>query len=242
MTQKNLDGSYKSFFSLWKNGYKDARPPKYKGKDFFTTLCYNQSGFKIENDAISFSHKHPSKKELTFDISHYPISEEAKKVKQVELFTKKGKWFVSITYEFQEPEYVDNGRYQAIDLDISNIVSSVNLDGKFIQVKNRRADLYWEKKLQKVQSKRDHCKRYSRRWKKYHLKFCTMKSKCSNQLKDFQHKISRQIVENTRANTIIVGDLNVKTMARKKKTTTSPRQNKANKILNHSIQNTGSLG
>ena len=31
-------------------------------------------------------------------------------------------------------------------------------------------------------------------------------------------------------------------MARKKKTTKSPRQNKANKTLNHSMQNTGSMG
>ncbi|TXT65681.1 MAG: hypothetical protein BAJALOKI1v1_390001 [Promethearchaeota archaeon] len=69
-----------------------------------------------------------------------------------------------------------------------------------------------------------------------------MKIKCANQLKDFQHKVSKQIVENTKANTIIVGELNVKTMARKKKTTKSPRQNKSNKTLNHSMQNTGSLG
>ncbi|MHA1620001.1 MAG: RNA-guided endonuclease TnpB family protein, partial [Promethearchaeota archaeon] len=61
-------------------------------------------------------------------------------------------------------------------------------------------------------------------------------------MKDFQHKISKQIVENTKANTIIVGDLNVKHMARKKKSTKSPRMNKSNKILNHSIQNTSSMG
>ena len=69
-----------------------------------------------------------------------------------------------------------------------------------------------------------------------------MNMKCANQLKDFQHKISKQIVENTKANTIIVRKLNVKQMARKKRKSTSPRQNKANKTLNHSIQNTGSLG
>ncbi|TFF98945.1 MAG: transposase [Promethearchaeota archaeon] len=242
MTLRNLDASYKSFFALWKSGDKNARPPRFKGKQYFTTLCYNQSGFDIENDIISFSHKHPSKTEISFDISHYPLKEETKKIKQVEIFTKKGKWFVSITYEFQEPKYIDNGKYQAIDLGVSNIISAVNLDGKFIQIKSRRVDLYWKNKLQEVQSKRDHCKKYSRRWKKYHLKFCRMKSKCANQLKDFQHKISKQIVENTKANTIIVGDLNVKSMAKKKKTTKSPRKNKANKTLNHSIQNTGSLG
>ena len=242
MTLRKLDGSYKSFFSLWKNGYKDARPPKYKGKNYFTILCNNQSGFDIKDNIISLSHKHPSKTELSFDISHYPLKEETQKVKQAEIKKKKGKWFVSITYEFQEPEYADNGKYQAIDLRVSNLVSAVNLEGRFVQIKNRRSDLYWKKKLQEMQSKRDHCKKYSRRWKKYHLKFCRMKMKCANQLKDFQHKISKQIVENTKANTIIVGDLNVKTMARKKNTTQSPRQNKANKTLNHSMQNTGSLG
>ncbi|MBD3196838.1 MAG: IS200/IS605 family element transposase accessory protein TnpB [Candidatus Lokiarchaeota archaeon] len=102
--------------------------------------------------------------------------------------------------------------------------------------------MYWKKKLEEIQSKRDHCKKYSRRWKKYHQKFCKMNSKCANQLKDFHHKISKQIVENTKAHTIIVGDLGVKTMARKKKPTTSPRQNKAHKTLNHSLQNTGSEG
>jgi putative transposase len=242
MVLRKLDGDYKSFFRLWKSGDKDARPPKYKGKSYFTTLCYNQSGFAIEKNHISFSHKHPSKTPLEFDISHYPIKKEAEKVKQIDIFTEKGKWFVSITYEFQEPEYEDNGKYQAIDLGISNIVSAVNLDGKFIQIENRRADLYWKDKIRQVQSKRDHCKKRSNRWNKYHRKLCKMKEKCANQLRDFQHKISKQIVENTKANTIIVGDLNAKEMARKKETTKSPKQNKANKTLNHSIQNTGSLG
>ncbi|TFF99158.1 MAG: hypothetical protein EU541_05675 [Promethearchaeota archaeon] len=53
MTLRKLDGNYKSFFSLWQNGDTNARPPKYKGKDFFTTLCYNQSGFKIEKNTFS---------------------------------------------------------------------------------------------------------------------------------------------------------------------------------------------
>jgi putative transposase len=39
-----------------------------------------------------------------------------------------------------------------------------------------------------------------------------MHKKSANQRKDFQHKLSRKIVENTKANTIIVGDLDVKEM------------------------------
>ena len=241
MVLKKLDANYKSFFALWRNGDDKSRPPKYRGKQYFQTLCYNQSGFKINDLEISFSHKHPSKVPLSFDLSHYPFNTCEKIVKQVDVFTKKGKWFVSIGYEFESPQYINNGKYQAIDLGISNIVSAVNLEGKFVQIKNRRADLYWKNKLSEVQSKRDHCKKYSNRWKRYNLKFCQMKSKCANQMRDFQHKISKTIVENTKANTIIVGDLNVKRMTKKKKTSNSQRKNKSNRTLNHSLQNTGSM-
>ncbi|MHA2293147.1 MAG: hypothetical protein ACXACK_13385 [Candidatus Hodarchaeales archaeon] len=45
MTLKKLDGAYKSLFTLIKNGDRTVRPPKFRGKEFFFTLCYNQSGF-----------------------------------------------------------------------------------------------------------------------------------------------------------------------------------------------------
>jgi putative transposase len=87
---KRLDANYKSFFSLKKNGDETAKPPKFRGKGYFFTMTYNQSGFEItdskannitynstdttnylygksepvytEDDEvfISFSHNHPS--------------------------------------------------------------------------------------------------------------------------------------------------------------------------------------
>ncbi len=116
-------------------------------------------------------------------------------VKQVEIFLDvKNRWFISITYQLIEKEFQDNGKYQAIDLGISNLVSAVNLDSKFIQIKNRRADLYWKKKMEEVQSKRDHCKKYSKKWKRYNYKLYSMKQRCAHQMKDFQHKISKIII------------------------------------------------
>ena len=69
-----------------------------------------------------------------------------------------------------------------------------------------------------------------------------MKCMCANQLRDFQHKVSKKIVTNTKANTIVIGDLSPKRMAQKKKGTGNARLTKANKTLNYSIQSTGSLG
>ncbi|GAG91463.1 unnamed protein product, partial [marine sediment metagenome] len=90
--------------------------------------------------------------------------------------------------------------------------AGVNIHGKTVLFMYRRADLYWKRKIEEVQGKRDLCKKGSHKWEWYDLKLKQMKRKQANQLKDFQHWLSKQIVENTKANTIIIGDLNVKKM------------------------------
>ena len=240
-TLKKLDADYKSFFASWKNGDLNARLPRFKGKHHFTVLVYNQSGFKIDENSIVFSHKHPSAIPLKFKIDY--SSSNGEKIKQVEIFNdSREKWFITLSIEFNEPAYIDNGLYQAIDLGIINITTAVNSSGKFIQIKNQRADLYWKNKMEEVQSWRDHCKKYSKKWHFYNKKLKQMQRKLANQMRDFQHKISKKIVENTRANTIIIGDLDIKDMSRHEKDTGNPRQNKARKTLHHSLQNTGSMG
>jgi putative transposase len=243
MILRRLDADFKSFFARWSRGDHQARPPRYKGKRYFTTLCFNQSGFKLDmvNQTLCFSHKHPSGVEFQFDLPWLPPI--TGKIKQVELFQDKScQWFVSITIDEQVPTYEDNGRYQAIDLGIINLVTAVNLQGKFIQISNRRPDKYWRKKIREVQFKRNHCIQFSNNWYRYTAKLQKMQRKLAHQLRDFQHKISKCVVENTRANILIIGTLDIKAMSRKKKTTGQPRQSKAIKTLHYSVQNTGFLG
>ena len=59
------------------------------------------------------------------------------------------------------------------------------------------------------------------------------KRKSANQLRDFQHKLSKKIINNTKANTIIVGDLSPKEMCKKEK---------YKKGLHRSVHNSGFLG
>src|SRR5659263_757386 len=53
MAIRTLDADYSSFFELRKNGDPNAHPPGFKGKDHFTTMMYNQSGFSIREQEIS---------------------------------------------------------------------------------------------------------------------------------------------------------------------------------------------
>ncbi|MFX0169143.1 MAG: RNA-guided endonuclease InsQ/TnpB family protein [Candidatus Hodarchaeota archaeon] len=243
MTLRKLDADYKSFFARWKTGDKQARPPRFKGKNFFTTLCYNQSGFSIDTErkTIQFSHKHPSGVALLFNLPW--LSRLEGEVKQVEIFQDaRHRWFVAIVRSAKVSPFVDNMLYQAIDLGITNLVTAVNMHGKFIQIQNRRPDLYWRKKIQEVQSRRDHCKKGSHRWHFYRKKLQKMQQKLANQLRDYQHKVSKNVVENTQANTLVLGALKVKTMARKQQLKGNSLRAQAARTLNYSVYNTGALG
>lgn len=78
---KKLDGSYRSFFGHVKNRNVKARPPNFKGRNYLMTIPYNQSGFKIENETIAFSHKVNDTK-LVFDIGNLA---DGLNVKQAEI-------------------------------------------------------------------------------------------------------------------------------------------------------------
>jgi putative transposase len=232
---KKLDANYKSFFALWKNGDTKARPPNFKSHKFFQTIPYNQSGFYQAQNYICFTHK-VNDTELVFD-----VKKKFENIKQIEIynddpFNGKGDFYISIVYEVATPEYVDNGLYQADDAGITKIVTAVNSQGKFFEVKTPRIDKYWQPKIDSLKSKRDHCKKKSKKWVRLHSIYRNMEKKKSNQLRDFQHKLSKKMVNNTKANTIIVGDLKVKNMAQSKKL-----KGKRKRAMNRSNQNQGYL-
>jgi len=232
MTLRQLDADYKSFFALWKNGYKDARAPRFKGRGYFVAMLYNQSGFMVERGKVTLSHFY-NEVPLEFEI---PEKFEFGRVYQVTVFRDGEDFYLSIVYEKEEKPYVDNGLYQAIDLGVNKIVTAVNSHGKFLDVKNQRPDKYWQPTIEQLQSRRDHCKRGSKKWKKLNRNLKRCQRKCANQLRDFQHKLSRKMVDNTRANTLIIGDLEVKRMTQSEKV---PKRMKNG--LNRATQNTGTL-
>jgi len=232
---RSLAADYESFFALRKNGHVDARPPRFKGKQYFTTMVYNQSGFKLEHGKISFSHNY-NDIPLEFAISD-KFSFDDMQVKQVAISAQRTRYFVTITYQVEAPPYVDNGLYQAIDLGVTHIVTAVNSQGKFLVVNNQRPDQYWNPKIARIQARRDRCKKFSNKWNLFNRIKREYERKRDAQLKDFQHKLSMKLVENTKANTLIVGELAVKTMAQ---STNVPNCMKSG--LNRTTQSTGTLG
>lgn len=226
---RTLDADYKSFFALHKKGDKNARLPRFKGKNFFTTMTYNQSGFKAREDWIELSHKHPIGTKLRFAI---PAQFTFNKIYQISIYRKSKEYYLSVVHDKKEQKYQDNELYQAFDLGVMK-QTAINLQGKFKEFANQRPDKYWQKPTEELQSRRDYCKKYSGKWKKMNALLNKCKRKSANQLRDFQHKLSKKIINNTKANTIIVGDLSPKEMCKKEK---------YKKGLHRSVHNSGFLG
>lgn len=225
MVLRTLDADYKSFMALRAKGDRNAQPPGFKGRKYFTTMIYNQSGYKIKDGRITLTQFYRKDIPLTFN-----ISKECLKIYQVSIFKDGNKYYLSIVHEVSEKPYMDNGFYQAIDLGVTKTITAVNTQGKFFEATNPRPDKYWNPKVDAIQSRRDHCKKGSKKWKHLHEAMNKRKKKCSNQIKDSQHKLSRNMVDNTKANTVIIGDVAVKEM---------PKSKKATSGLNRSTQNNG---
>ncbi|MFX0052755.1 MAG: RNA-guided endonuclease InsQ/TnpB family protein [Candidatus Hermodarchaeota archaeon] len=237
MTLKKLDAAYQSFFGLLKSGDNTTRSPSFRGKSYFFTLCFNQSGFTITKETIKLSHKHPSKTELLFSV---PFDFTTVVVKQVEFFQNPydQQFYIAITYEQEAPMYVDNGLYQAFDLGITKH-TAVNIQGNFLESAIKRPDKYWQPRVQLLQRRRDRCKIHSRRHRLFSQRLRSIQRKCTNQTKDWQHKQSKNFLKNTKANTIIVGDLSPKQMVASRK---NQKINKYQKSINRGIHYTGHLG
>ncbi len=104
MTLRQLNADFKSFFVLRNKGYADANPPRPKSKKYFTTIVYNQLGFKIIGNQITFNHFYPTKETkkvaLTFQL-HDKFDFTNKIIKQVTIFQvhKTKEFYISIIYE-----------------------------------------------------------------------------------------------------------------------------------------------
>src|SRR4030066_989399 len=168
MTLRTLDADYKSFLALRANGDRDAQPPGFKGRDYFTTMIYNQSGFRIQDEKITLAQYYKKEVRLVFDISADYAVKNLGRIYQVVISHDRGKYYLSIVHEVPENPYEDNGLYQAIDLGITKTVTAVNIQGKIFEAKNQRPDIYWNPQIDAIQPTRNHCKKGSKKWKHHH--------------------------------------------------------------------------
>ena len=126
--------------------------------------------------------------------------------------TPTNKYFASLCVEIEEPEYI-KPKFESCGFDLGIKDFCIFDSGEVIE--NPKYYRKTEYKITKTQRQLSKCKKFSKNYKKVQLKLAKFHEKIKNQRKDFQHKISRQIVNENQV--IVSEDLNVKGMLKNHK-------------------------
>ena len=202
--EQDLEKAYKNWFnSLYRKTKQKAKAPKFKKKHDkqsyrtlqmrhnITKLC-NQETRKIMIPKIGLVSYRTG-----YDFSKYNIT----KVCNITLKkSKTNKYFCSICCECEEPEKLEKNHYNiGFDLGLKDFL----IDSDGIVNDNPRYIRKSQEKLAKEQRKLNHCIKGSKNYIKQKLKVALVHEKIKNQRKDFQHKVSSQIINE---NQVIVSE------------------------------------
>ena len=174
---KDLDQAYVNFFE-GRAGY-----PTFKKKYGKQSIRYPQR-FKLDGQQVYLP-----KVGWVKAIIHRPIEGDMKNLTVTK--TKSGRYFVSIQCELEIDEPIFTG--EPIGLDLGLIDFATLSTGE--KIANPRWFRKAQDKLAKAQKKLSRKKKGSMNWQKQRIKVARLHERIANQRKDFQHKVSRQLVE-----------------------------------------------
>lgn len=180
---------------------------RFKGKGWFKTFTYNQTGFKIIEHKTRYDKLHLSKiGDIPF-IKHRDIKGN---IKQITVkYMPSGKWFVSIIAETKEEiKPTQNTNKVGIDFGLNSFVYDSN-NNKFEHPRCLDKSL---NKLAKEQRKLSRKKKCSNNRIKQRIKVARVHEKIVNQRDDFLHKLSRHYIDNY--SFIALEKLQIKNMVR----------------------------
>lgn len=192
---RDLDKAYSNWFnSLSKSTKQKFKTPKFKkksNKQSYRTTQMRKDFFKlldVENRKITVPKIGKIIYRTGYDFSKYGIT----KVCNITLKkSKTNKYFCSICCECEEPEKLKPNNFKiGFDLGLKDFL----IDSDGIVIDNPKYFRKSQEKLAKEQRKLSHCVRGSNNYNKQKLKVALVYEKVRNQRKDFQHKVSTQII------------------------------------------------
>lgn len=212
----DLNKAYKNWFnSLSKRTKQKSKAPKFKKKSdrqSYRDCMMKKNIFElldIQNRKITVPKIGKITYRCGYDFSKYKIM----KVCNITLKkSKTNKYFCSICCECNEPEKLKLNDYKiGFDLGLKDFL----IDSEGIVIDNPKYFKKSQEKLAKEQRKLSHCIKGSNNYKKQKLKVALVHEHIKNQRKDFQHKISHQLINENQV--IISEDLKPSNMVKNHK-------------------------
>ncbi|MGC9515996.1 RNA-guided endonuclease InsQ/TnpB family protein [Methanocrinis sp.] len=198
--QERVELAFKAFFRRVKSGQKPGYP-RFKGKGWYDSFTFPQSGFKLVSGKLRLSKIGDVKIKL-----HRPIEGEIKRLTVRR--TSTGKWFACFSVEVDplpKPPWKD-GLMAGIDVGLESFATLSNGE----KIDNPRFFRFEEKALAKAQRRLSKCEKGTPQRGKALKVVQRIHERIANRRYDFAHQISDQLV--AKYGLIAFEDLNIKNM------------------------------
>ncbi len=208
-----LDNAMQAFFRRLEEGSKPGFPRVRPRHNFFT-LCYPAYYLKIVGDVLILptggGGKHGPKRYPNITAKLTEIAPSGFREVAISRDAR-GNYYASFSYREQEQEQ-HQGKVVAFDLGIKTLATGVNEQGRVYSVGGFKGSRWYNKQLDKIRSKRDRCKKKSRRSIHLSKVYKRVAEKKRNKQKDSHHKASHLIAQRMVERTVVVGDLSQRQM------------------------------
>ncbi len=211
-----LDASMQAFFRRVKAGEKPGFP-RVRPRHCFFTLCYPAMYIAVEGNKLRLPTGGKGKNKRFPDIIAILTEEAPVDYKEVAISRDSfGRYFASFSYDVPE-QACDQEGVLAVDLGIKTLATEVNEQGRFYHIGGFKGGRWYNRQLDKIRSKRDRCKKGSKRYRRLSQTYQRVSQKKRNKQKDCLHKASHLIVSKVVERTLVIGDLSQRQMVMKKR-------------------------
>jgi putative transposase len=224
-----LDGAMRAFFRRVKNG-ENPGFPRVRPRHCFFTLCYPAMYIKVQGKHITLPTGGRGRNKRSPDVVAKLTEEAPTGYKEVAISRDgQGHYYASFVREVAEEMREQEG-VLAIDLGIKTLATGVNNQGRFYHIGGFKGGAWYNRQLDKIRSKRDRCKKESKRYRYLSQVYQRVSEQKRNKQKDCLHKASHLIAHTLVERTVVIGDLSQKQMV------TKERKDR-NKHLNRAVYN-----
>jgi|SRR5579859_6949025 len=253
-----LDGAMQGFYRRLQAGEKPGFP-RVKPRHQFFTLCYPAMYLEVQGDTIILptgggGNWGPKRYE---NIRALLTEEPPEHFHEVAVSRDaRGNYYCSFVYDDVEqseenkgktskrkrrkkrmPHPMRNDGIVAFDLGIKTLATGVNDQGRFYHIGGFKGYRYYNKQLDKLQSKRDKCKKKSRRYLHLSRVYKRVAEKKRRKQQDCLHKASHLIAHRLAERAVVLGDLSQRQMVIRKKEKETSKEKRKREIRNRMVYN-----
>ncbi len=223
-----LDNAMQAFFRRVQAGETPGFPRVRPRHNFFT-LCYPAMYLKIIDTVLILPTGSGGKhgpKQYPYIMAHLTeLLPDGFREGAISCDAR-GNYYASFSYHKQEREQ-QPGQVVAFDLGIKTLAIGVNEQGKVYHIGGFKGTRWYNKQLDRIRSKRDRCKKKSRRYIRLSNVYKRVSEKKRNKQRDSLHKASHLIGHKLVERTVVVGDLSQRQMVMKEHKERNEQLNRA---------------